>query len=164
MNIKNLFDYNWYSRRRLLESMAEIPWETVTASSGASFDSIRDIFVHSLQAEHFWIRRLSGKSTEGVYGAPFADYVDLGSIRQYADTVQADTHEYLDRLGDQDLQRMFEYKLRDGTIKHNVTEDILMHVVEEEIHHRGEIMCLCWQHDIQPPYISYTAYKGQSPP
>ncbi|HVP27387.1 MAG TPA: DinB family protein [Candidatus Bathyarchaeia archaeon] len=164
MNIKDLFGYNWYSRRRLLKSMAEIPWETVTESSGASFDSIRDIFIHSLQAEHFWIRRLSGKSTEGIYGAPFAKYADINSIREYADTVEAETNAYLKKLTNQELQSMFEYKLRDGSINHSKTEDILMHIVEEEIHHRGEIMCLYWQHDIQPPYISYTVYKGQTAP
>jgi uncharacterized damage-inducible protein DinB len=69
LNIKDLFGYNWYLSRRLLKSMAEIPWETVTENSGVSFDSIRDIFVHSLQAEHFWIRRLNGKNTEGILGA-----------------------------------------------------------------------------------------------
>jgi len=162
LNIKDLFGYNWYSRRRLLKSMAEIPWKTVTESSGASFDSVRDIFIHSLQAEQLWIRRLNGKSIEGIYGAPFAKYVDINSIQKYADTVETETNEYLEKLTDQKLQSEFEYKGRDGNINHNVTEDILMHIVEEEIHHRGEIMCIYWQHDIQPPYISYTAYKGQT--
>jgi uncharacterized damage-inducible protein DinB len=161
LNIKDLFAYNWYSRRRLLQSMSDIPWEIVIESSGASFDSIRDIFIHSLQAEHLWIRRLSGKSTEGIYGAPFSKYADINSIREYADTVEAETNAYLAKLTNQELQSVFEYRGRDGSINRNETEDILMHVVEEEIHHRGEILCIYWQHDIQPPYIGYTAYKGQ---
>ena len=43
-------------------------------------------------------------------------------------------------------------------------EDILMHVIEEEIHHRGELLCIYWQNDIKPPYTSYMGYvdyKGQ---
>lgn len=162
MNIKDLFAYNWYSRRRLLASMAEIPWKTVTENIGASFDSIRDIFVHSLQAEHFWIRRLNGKSTEGIYGAPYAKYVDINSIREYADIVETETNEYLAKLTDQDLRSVFEYKVRDGSTKRNETEDILMHIIEEEIHHRGEILCIYWQHEIEAPYISYTQYKVQT--
>jgi uncharacterized damage-inducible protein DinB len=142
--------------------MAEIPWETVTESSGASFDSIRDIFIHSLQAEHFWIRRLEGKSTEGIYGAPFTKYADMSSIKEYVDTVEAETNEYLEKLTNQELQSVFEYRGRDGNINRNFTEDVLMHIVEEEIHHRGEILCIYWQHDIQPPYITYTAYKTQT--
>lgn len=165
MNIKDLFGYNWYSRRRLLKNMSEIPWETVVESTGASFDSIRDIFVHSLQAEHFWMRRLNGKSMEGIYtphGAPFTRYADINSIQEYCDQVEAETNEYLRKLTDEKLQSVFEYKGRDGNIIRNETEDILMHVIEEEIHHRGEILCIYWQHDIQPPYISYTTYKGQT--
>ena len=30
MNIKDLLEYNWYSRRRILKSMTELPWEQVT--------------------------------------------------------------------------------------------------------------------------------------
>ena len=167
MNIKDLSGYNWYSRRRFLKSMAEIPWQTVVESSGASFDSIRDIFVHSLQAEHFWIRRLGGKSTEGIYtphDAPFARFTDINSIREYSDRVEAETNEYLKKLTDEKLQSVFEYKGRDGSVNRNEIEDILMHVIEEEIHHRGEILCIYWQHDIQPPYTSYTTYKNQTLP
>jgi uncharacterized damage-inducible protein DinB len=140
--------------------MAEIPWETVTESVGASFDSIRDIFIHSLQAEQFWIRRLNGKNIEEERGR--AKYTDINSIQEYADKVEAETNEYLEKLTNQKLQSVFEYKGRDGNLNRNETEDVLMHVIEEEIHHRGEILCIYWQHDIQPPYVSYTAYKGQA--
>jgi len=142
--------------------MAEIPWATVIESAGASFDSIRDIFVHSLQAEQSWIRRLDGKSIEGIYATPFTKYSDIKSIQEYADKVENETNEYLEKLTNQKLQSVFEYKGRDGNINRNETEDVLMHVIEEEIHHRGEILCVYWQHDIQPPYISYTTYKGQT--
>jgi uncharacterized damage-inducible protein DinB len=142
--------------------MAEIPWPTVIESAGASYDSIRDIFIHSLQAEQAWIRRLDGKSIEGIYATPFTKYSDIKSIQEYADKVEAETNEYLEKLTNQKLQSVFEYKGRDGNINRNVTEDVLMHVIEEEIHHRGEILCIYWQHDIQPPYIGYTAYKGQT--
>jgi uncharacterized damage-inducible protein DinB len=161
LNIKDLFGYNWYSRRRLLKSMGEIPWETVVESAGASFDSIRDIFIHSLQAEQFWIRRLSGKNTEGIFDVPFSKYTDINSIREFASKVEAETNEYLETLTNEKLQSVFEYRGRDGNVNRNETEDVLMHVIEEEIHHRGEIQCIYWQHDIQPPYIGYTTYKGQ---
>jgi uncharacterized damage-inducible protein DinB len=146
--------------------MSEISWGTVVESSGASFDSIRDVFVHSLQAEHFWIRRLSGKGIEGIYtpqGAPFTGYTDINSIGEYADKVEAETNEYLEKLTDEKLQSLFEYKGRDGIVNRNKIEDILTHVIEEEIHHRGEILCIYWQHNIEPPYTSYIAYRNQTP-
>jgi len=50
--------------------MAELPWKKVTESNGASFDCIRNIFVHSLQSEQFWISHLSDKSTEEFIALP----------------------------------------------------------------------------------------------
>jgi len=162
LNIKDLFGYNWHSRRAFLKSMAEIPWEKVVENCGASFDCIRNIFVHSLQAEQAWIRRLSGKSTEGIWETPFTKFADIHVIEEYADKVEAETNEYLKTLTDEKLNSVFEFKGRDGKINRYRIEDVLMHLVEEEIHHRGELLCIYWQHDIQPPYISYMAYKGQA--
>jgi len=158
MNIKNLFGYNWYSRREILKSMAEIPWQKVVESCGASFDCLRDIFVHSLQAEQFWIRRLSGKSTEGIFNTPFSKYADIKAVQEYADEVEAETNEYLKTLTDEKLQSIFDFKRWDGKPDRKKIEDILMHVIEEEIHHRGELFCIYWQNDIKPPYTSYMGY------
>jgi uncharacterized damage-inducible protein DinB len=162
MNIKNLFDYNWYSRRRILKSMGEIPWQKVVESCGASFDCVRDIFIHSLQAEQFWIRRLSGKNTEEIFKTSFSRFADIETIQEYADEVEAETNEYLNTLTDEKLQSVFEYKGWDGKTRQNKIEDILMHVIEEEIHHRGELLCIYWQNDINPPYASYTGYVDRA--
>ena len=162
LDIWDLFRYNWHCRRKFLESMAGIPWETVTENCGASFDSIRDIFVHSLQAEHFWIRRLARKSTEGIYETPFSKFVSIKDVQDYADKVETETNYYLNTLTDKKLESIFEFQGRDGKTQRHKVEDILMHLVEEEIHHRGELLCIFWQHDIQPPYTSYTAYKAEA--
>jgi uncharacterized damage-inducible protein DinB len=141
--------------------MAGFPWEKVVESCGASFDCIRDIFVHSLQAEQFWIRFLSGKSTEGIFNTPFTKFANVSAIQEYANKVEAETNEYLKTLTTEKLSSVFEFKRRDGKIKRHRAEDILMHVVEEEIHHRGELMCIYWQSDLTPPSVSYMAYKDQ---
>ena len=158
MKIKNLFGYNWYARRKMLKSLAELPWETVVASCGASFDSIRDIFVHSLQSEQFWIRRLSGQNVEGTFNTPLNKFNNIQTIQEYADQVEAETNTYLKTLTEKKLQSIFEFKGRDGKTHRNKIEDILMHEIEEEIHHRGELLCIYWQNDITPPYTSYIAY------
>lgn len=142
--------------------MNDIPWETITESCGASFDSIRDIFIHSLQSEQMWIRRLGGKNVEGIYDIPFAKFSSINAIKEYADKVETETNEYLETLTNKKLESIFEFTGKDGKINRYKVEDILVHVVEEEIHHRGELLCIYWQHDIRPPYTSYMAYKRQA--
>jgi uncharacterized damage-inducible protein DinB len=34
-------------------------------------------------------------------------------------------------------------------------EDVLIHVFEEEVHHRGEIIALLWQMGIEPPLMGW---------
>lgn len=162
MNVVDLFGYNWHAHREFLKSMAALPWEKVTENCGASFDCIRNIFVHSLQAEQFWIRHLSGKSVDEIFRTPFTKYASVGAIQEYADEVEAATNEYLKTLTDKKLNSVFEFKGWDGKTNRHRIEDILMHVVEEEMHHRGELLCIYWQNDLQPPYVSYMAYKGQA--
>jgi uncharacterized damage-inducible protein DinB len=158
VDIKNLFGYNWYYRRKILKSMAEIPWEKVVESCGASFDCIRDIFIHSLQCEQFWIRLLSRKSVDEIFDVPFSKFANIEAVQKYADEVEAETNKYLKTLTDRKLQSVFEYKGWQGKTKRNKIEDILMHVIEEEIHHRGELLCIYWQNDITPPHTGYTGY------
>jgi uncharacterized damage-inducible protein DinB len=159
--IHELFQYNWYARRRFLDSIAELPWAQVVERCGASFDSVRNVFVHSLQAEQSWIRRLSGKSAAGIYDTPFSTFRNADAIRAYADAVEAETREYLGTVTDEVLRSTLEYQRRDGTRYRYAVADALMHVIEEEIHHRGELLCLFWQRDVRPPYTSYLHFKGQ---
>jgi len=162
MDIKSLFGYNWYSRRQILKSMSEIPWKKVVECCGASFDCVRDIFIHSLQAEQFWIRRLTGKNADEIFKIPFTKYADVKAVQKYADEVETETNKYLKTLTEKKLQSIFKYKGWDGKPRQHKTEDILMHVIEEEIHHRGELYCIYWQNDINPPYTGYTGYVEQT--
>ena len=70
-------------------------------------------------------------------------------------------HPRYKHLQEEMLEKVLNVKRRDGTIEQHTVEDILIHVVEEEIHHRGELLCIYWQLNIRPPYTSYMAYKRQ---
>jgi uncharacterized damage-inducible protein DinB len=142
--------------------MTDLPWKKLTESCGASFDCIRNIFVHSLQSEQFWIRRLSGKSTEGIYSTPFSKFANLKMVQEYANKVEEEIKKFLETLTKEKLNDKFEYKGRDGKLRYYRIEDVLLHVIEEEIHHRGELLCIYWQNNIRPPYTSYMTFKNQA--
>jgi uncharacterized damage-inducible protein DinB len=52
------------------------------------------------------------------------------------------------------LKRKYTGRRR-GKLETVTAEDILVHVFEEEVHHRGELIALFWQMDIKPPLIGY---------
>jgi uncharacterized damage-inducible protein DinB len=83
-------------------------------------------------------------------------------MRKYMSEVESESRALLMKLEPEDLEKVFSWPAKDGTINSFRIEDILLHVVEEEIHHRGEILCLMWQIDATPPYTSYTAYLAET--
>ena len=105
---------------------------------------------------------MAGKTTDGIYETAFSNFASVKDIHDYADTVESETNDYLHTLTNEKLENNFEYIGRDGKVHRFKVEDVLMHLVEEEIHHRGELLCIFWQHDIEPPYTSYTAYKEEA--
>ena len=66
----------------------------------------------------------------------------------------------IEGLREEDLVKI--HVIQDGSVTHNVTmEAILMHMIEEELQHRGEINCMFWQQNIDPPIIEYGEWIGQ---
>jgi uncharacterized damage-inducible protein DinB len=42
-----------------------------------------------------------------------------------------------------------------GEVVRVTAEDVLIHVFEEEVHHRGELIALLWQMEIEPPLMGW---------
>jgi uncharacterized damage-inducible protein DinB len=134
--------------------MEKLPWDKVTEDRGASFGSMRDIFVHVLEAEESWVKRVaSGKMEYRPGEEEGKSFKDINSIKEYMNEVEKESRAYVMKLSPAQLDKQME--LRKNKFR---VEDLLMHVVEEEIHHRGELLCLMWQIDFEPPYKSYISY------
>ena len=43
----------------------------------------------------------------------------------------------------------------DGRRRTTIVRDVLIHVLAEELHHRGEIIAILWQTNIQPPDMGW---------
>lgn len=154
IDIRALFEYNWYCRRKFLESMAKLPWEKVIEDRGASFGSIRNVFLHSLDAEESWLKALaSGKRDKESSKGYERSFENIKTMEKYMNDVETESRAALAKLIPAQLDKEFPR----GKNKFRI-EDLLVHVVEEEIHHRGELICLMWQIDFEPPYKSYMSY------
>ncbi len=63
-------------------------------------------------------------------------------------------NKYIQPLSPEDLKKKYTGKRR-RKLETVTAEDILVHIFEEEVHHRGELIALFWQMDIRPPLIGY---------
>ena len=152
VDIKDLLAYNDVERRAFFKAFARLSWRDFTKNREASFDSIRNIFIHTLNATDYWLDFLQEENKRSK--KKFDEYKTLEEVEVYMRHVKKRMNNYLESLSPEDLKK--KYKGRRSEKPETITaEDVLVHVFEEEVHHRGELIALFWQMGIEPPVIGY---------
>ena len=54
--IASFYRYNSDERKKYMDAMEKLPWEDVVRDRGASFHSIRNVFLHVLNAYRYWFQ------------------------------------------------------------------------------------------------------------
>jgi uncharacterized damage-inducible protein DinB len=158
MDSRTLMEYCHALRNRYLEQLDTLTWEEVVKSRGASFDSLRNVLLHTLDAEDRMVNYvIPGRVKDWVSRSP-DDFQDIASIRKRLKEVESKTNVYVAKMTPAELERKVQYS-RPGMPPLTVrVEDILVHVVLESIHHFGELIALLWQIDVEPPHMGWIAY------
>ncbi len=157
MKVIKILEYSQYLRHRYLDTLSGISWDEVVKDRGASFDSLRDIYLHCIDVLDFLVNHLIQGDTERP-SISFDDYDNIEKIRAYLDRVESDANAYLSKITPEELSRVIERKFSDGTVVQVTVEDMLIHFFQEETHHRGEFIALLWQMNIEPPHLGWARY------
>ena len=141
-----------------MEQLGTLPWTEVVKSRGASFDSMRNILLHTLDAEDRMINYvIPGRVKDWVSRSP-EEFKDIDSVRKRTKEVESKTKNYLAKMTPAEFERKVEI-VRSGMPPVQVrVEDILIHVAFENVHHFGELIALFWQIDVEPPHMGWMAY------
>ena len=158
MDSKILFEYSQALRDRYLEQLAKLPWEEVVKSRGGSFDSLRDIFLHTVDAEDRLVNYVILERTEDWISQSPDMFRDLDSIRKRAEEVESKVKAYVGKLTQAELERKVNMPRRGMPSISVRVEDVLVHAALENIHHFGELIALFWQIDVEPPHMGWIGY------
>jgi uncharacterized damage-inducible protein DinB len=153
VDIKGLLEYNKQVRQRYLQALTTIPWEELTRNREASFNSIRNIFIHTLKAIDHWLDVLLKE--QNYKANQYDEYKNLEEICEYKDHVEGRMQNYLDNSLSGALFKKYVVRNDLGKEEEVTAEDILIHLFEEEVHHRGELIALLWQMNIEPPLMGW---------
>ena len=153
VDVKRLLEYNESVRHRYLEVLTKLSWEEFIKNREASFHSIRNIFVHTLSAIDYWLDFLQKENLHSR--RKHDEYRTFEEVRTYMKYVEKRMHEYLDSLDPEGLDKIYKNTGDDGKIYEVTSEDVLIHVFEEEVHHRGELIALLWQMNVEPPPMGW---------
>jgi len=153
VEVRKLLEYNQKVRHRYFEAFAKLPWKEFVENREASFHSLRNIFIHTLGATDYWLDFL--KKEECHSKKEFDEYQTFQEVRAYMESVEARMRDYLDSLLAGGLGKKYTLKNDANETIEITAEDVLIHVFEEEVHHRGELIALLWQMGIEPPLMGW---------
>lgn len=153
VDVRELIEYNTEVRHRYLAALAKLPWNELVKNREASWHSLRNIFIHTMGATDYWLDVLQNEKVESQ--GEFDDYRSVAYVRVYMERVEARMRKYLDSLTQEGLMKKHSLSNNAGENVQVTAEDILIHVFEEEVHHRGELIALLWQMGIEPPLMGW---------
>jgi uncharacterized damage-inducible protein DinB len=153
VNVKALIEYNEEVRNRYFDSLCKLPWAEFVKNREASWHSMRNIFIHTLGAIDHWLNFLQNEEVH--IRKEFDDYKTMADVSEYIRHVETRTHKYLNSLTEQGLMKKYTVRNDAEETVEVTAEDILIHVFEEEVHHRGELIALMWQMNVEPPLMGW---------
>ena len=153
VDVRELMEYNQIVRHRYFDSFVRLSWAEFTKNREASFNSIRNIFVHTLGAVDYWLDFLQKENLRSK--RKFDEYRTFEEVRTYMEHVEKRMNDYLKSSSPKGLKETYTITGEDHKATGITAEDILIHVFEEEVHHRGELIALLWQMGIEPPMMGW---------
>jgi uncharacterized damage-inducible protein DinB len=157
--LRTWFEFNMEARRSYLEAYGKIPAEELSQDRGASYSSILGIHEHILGGIFFWIKN----GFPALIRRPPPDtgvLPTLNGVRQLEQYIDALVRDFLNGLTESELGRTLPVPKRAGYAAEIEVQvrDMMWHMVEEEVQHRGELNALLWQIDVDPPILDWIAW------
>lgn len=161
-SIRRWFLYNRVARQGYFDVLAKIPPEELTRDRGASFPSMLDIVGHSLGGIATWIIRMSALNGEKFKTDHIPEPKTLDDYRTLGTINDGFVDGFFARLQESDLDRTYLVPKHPPWWDEDFTTSFrgtLLHVVEHEIQHRGELNALLWQIDVDPPIMDWDEFE-----
>lgn len=148
-DLRTLLDYHYWARDRMLKALAPLTQEQFTRELGSSFTSVQDTLGHVYSAEWAWHQRWIGQSPTSQL--PRETFPDVATVATMWRKTEADVRGFLESLGEEGVNRVFEYKTLAGDEATSAFWHMLQHVVNHGSYHRGQITTMLRQLGVAAP-------------
>lgn len=155
--IKAWYCYNSYVRKKYLAAVEKLPAHEIIRDRGASFPSILDILAHTIDAYWYWFFSYHEESREASTRVRGRVHT-IQELKEEEKKMDSTFMDLVEGLNSSDLDDTFE--ISDNSNKWRYTlRQMLWHLVEEELQHRGELNALFWQIDVDPPITDWIDWR-----
>jgi uncharacterized damage-inducible protein DinB len=149
--IRTVFEYDYWAFEKVWDCANQLTDEQFVQELGYSRGSIRNQVIHMMSATQRWIIRLRG-GTPGPHLA-YEDFSTRAATKVKWDELRAETLDYVNSLGEADLDGVIYWQLPDrGMDAENTRWEILLHAANHATDHRAQILAMLnQQFGIQTP-------------
>ncbi len=165
-SLRSWYAYNAAARHGYFETLSKLPAAELSRDRGASFPTLLDILGHSMGGIETWIVRMSPLTGEAFAPYDGPEPTSLDDLRRYQQVVEGQVDRFFARLSEQDLDRTFLVPKLPPWWDEDFTTSVrstLLHIVEHELQHRGELNALLWQIDVDPPILDWGDFEATQP-
>ena len=165
VDFRELFIYNHTVRQNYIDTFKKtLTWEQMIKNHETGWLSLKDTLLHIIWAEDSWINYSIQGLEDPHRPFPYSKYNSWKDIEDYNSNVISKVDNYLSSLTVDSLFKPVSRLNKDGIRRTAIAKDVLIHVFTEELHHRGEIIAILWQMDMQPPDLGWLSVMKKTDP
>jgi uncharacterized damage-inducible protein DinB len=151
-----LFDYNAWANRTILDAVAQIPEEQYFRDLKSSYGGVHGTLAHIVWAEQLWLHRWVGKPNPAVPQG--ADLKSLAEVRSRWEELEAERGRFLAAFPESRLDEQRLVKPSSGGEYVHTFRQMFHHFINHSSYHRGQIVTLLRQLGVKPPSTDLILY------
>ena len=146
--IRTMYRYNAWANAQIMEATARVTPAQFVAGGGASFDSLRDTFVHTMAAQWLYLERWQGRSPTAMPAGP--EFADPAAVRARWDEVERATQAFVAGVTDERLAETVAYRNFKGEPWAYPLWQQMLHQMNHATQHRSEAAVMLTQFGHSP--------------
>jgi len=148
-----LFDHNYWARDRQLQACSALTEEQLLRPLPGSFASLRDTLVHLLAVEWLWLERWRGRSPLSLLHPE--EFTTVAAICERWRAVESEMRVFAAGLTEQALETRRTYVNTRGREWTYELWRMILHLLNHQSYHRGQVTSLLRQLGAQPPKVDF---------
>ncbi|MGN6623650.1 MAG: DinB family protein [Candidatus Nitrosocosmicus sp.] len=165
LDFRELFTYNHTVRQNYINTFKKtLSWELMIKNQETGWQSLKDTLLHIIWVEDSWINYSIQGLEDPNRPFPYSKYNSWKHVEEYNLKSISKVDNYLSSLTAESLYKPVSRLNKDGIRRNTIAKEVLIHVFTEELHHRGEIIAILWQMDIQPPDMGWLSVMKKTVP
>jgi uncharacterized damage-inducible protein DinB len=159
--IRTMYRYNAWANGRILDTATALTPAQLITPGGASFDSVRDTLLHTMNAQWLYLERWHGRSPR-AWPDPGAS-TDLASIRARWEVIERDTQTFLTGLTEARAGAVVEYTNMENERWAYPLWQQMLHQVNHATQHRSEAAMLLTKLGHSPGWLDLLYFIDLEP-